>query len=150
MAIGQISRTSQNGDSGCGYIHPETQSWKCVVWRVIGWDTDGKHGFGGPTRNRVWAANHRDMRPPRGGSIYVSGCSCAPRIIFGTCPFRRGTFLAFFLFCSRYSDCDKVRVQAPMRSPSDIQWDASGVSKYNCTCPDFNVFTRPGIFGAFW
>jgi len=32
----------------------------------------------------------------RGGSIYVLGCSHAPRIIFGTYPFCRGTFLAFF------------------------------------------------------
>src|SRR5712671_6305386 len=36
------------------------------------------------------------MGPPRGGSTYVLGCSHASTIIFGTHPFYRGTFTAFF------------------------------------------------------
>src|SRR5712671_2622975 len=64
---------------------------------------DGKRGLGGSTRNGVRAADRRDTRPPRGGSISVSGCLCAPTIILEPAPFSGApSQLSFVLFQVRY------------------------------------------------
>jgi len=111
---------------------------------------DGKHGLGGRTWNGVRAADHWDMRPPRGGSTYVSGCSCAPSIIFGTRPFCRGTFLVFF--CSVLGIPIAIRCEHvhQRRDLNYTQWDVSGAPKCDHARPDFNLSTRPRIFGVFW
>jgi len=76
---------------------------------------DRKCRFRGPTRNGVQAADCRDMRPLREGSIYVLGCSHAPRIIFGTCPFHRDTFSAFF--------CSVLGIPIATRRERVHQWE---------------------------
>jgi hypothetical protein len=52
----------------------------------------------GTPQNRVWAAGRRDLSPPCGGSVLISGCvSDAPTISFGTCPLCGGIVLFYHL-----------------------------------------------------
>jgi len=111
---------------------------------------DGKCGLGGWTQNGVQATDCWDTRPPRGGLTYVLGCSRAPSIIFGTCPFHRGTFSVFF--CSVLGIPIAIRHECvhQWRSLNYTQWDVLGTPKCGRAHPNFNISTRPRIFGVIW